>query len=274
MANFDICVELQISFLVRESTLMRPHTLMGAFFIFFDMKDAYYFPHDSNARTDPKIIIMINSIGLEGYGLFWIIIEMLRDQPDHKLPWDVIPGISSMYNITMDKVLALVRNYDLFEWEENSFFFSNSLINRMNPLKEKRAKLIEAGRLGGIASGASRRTKSKQTKHRFGTIEQKESKVKESKVKETERNFELFWNHYHEITLKEKTDKQPAFKKFKRLTLEDQREAYTGIQLYADWCKRKYGDKQFIKKARTYLEDRVWEDDLQIKKDPTKFYAE
>ncbi len=49
------------------------------------MKTAYYFSHDSNARRDPKILAMRHIFGTEGYGWFWIIIEMMSEQEDYKL---------------------------------------------------------------------------------------------------------------------------------------------------------------------------------------------
>lgn len=48
-------------------------------------KDAYYFPHDCNARNDPKILALRSVFGAEGYGVYWMLIEILREQPDYKL---------------------------------------------------------------------------------------------------------------------------------------------------------------------------------------------
>ena len=47
-------------------------------------KDAYYFKHDAHARHDPKIRALINKYGLDGYGKFWVIIEMLREETTYK----------------------------------------------------------------------------------------------------------------------------------------------------------------------------------------------
>ncbi|NGP62735.1 DUF4373 domain-containing protein [Paenibacillus thiaminolyticus] len=49
------------------------------------MKEAYYFSHDSNARQDPKILAMRSVYSSEGYGWYWIIIEMLREQADYRI---------------------------------------------------------------------------------------------------------------------------------------------------------------------------------------------
>ncbi len=48
-------------------------------------KDAYYFPHDCNARNDPKILALRSVYGAEGYGVYWMLVEILREQPDYKL---------------------------------------------------------------------------------------------------------------------------------------------------------------------------------------------
>jgi hypothetical protein len=48
-------------------------------------KDAYYFPHDCNARNDPKILALRSVFGAEGYGVYFMLVEMLREQPDYKL---------------------------------------------------------------------------------------------------------------------------------------------------------------------------------------------
>ena len=49
-------------------------------------KDVYYFSHDANALSDPKILGMRCDYGLEGYGLYWAILEMLRNESTYKLP--------------------------------------------------------------------------------------------------------------------------------------------------------------------------------------------
>ncbi len=48
-------------------------------------KDAYYFPHDCNARNDPKILALRSVFGAEGYGVYFMLVEILREQPDYKL---------------------------------------------------------------------------------------------------------------------------------------------------------------------------------------------
>ncbi len=111
-------------------------------------KDAYYFPHDSNAKDDPKCVLLIEQLGMEAYGIFWMLIETLRDQPDYTYPVANIPALARRYNTSTEKVKSVVGNYGLFTVKDDKIFFSESLNRRMLVLDEKRSKRSEAGRLG------------------------------------------------------------------------------------------------------------------------------
>ena len=111
-------------------------------------KEAYWFKHDSNAKDDPKCIVLIEELGLEGYGIFWVLVEMLRAQPDFKAPLRIIPAIARRHNTSTEKVKAVIQRYELFEVEAEEFFYSRSLIDRMQPLIDKRYKLSIAGKKG------------------------------------------------------------------------------------------------------------------------------
>jgi Asp-tRNA(Asn)/Glu-tRNA(Gln) amidotransferase C subunit len=110
-------------------------------------KDSFYFPHDSNAKDDPKCTIMIFKKGLEYYGIFWVLIELCRDQPEYKYPLELIPAIAQKYNTTFEKVKEVIFDFGLFQVDESNFFFSNSLVERMAPLEQKRIQASHAGKL-------------------------------------------------------------------------------------------------------------------------------
>lgn len=145
-------------------------------------KDAYYFPHDSNAKDDPKCVLLIEQLGMEGYGIYWMLIETLREQPDYTYPVANIPALGRRYNTTTEKVETVVCNYGLFTVKDDKIFFSDSLNRRMQVLEEKRAKRSEAGRLGNAA-----RWKTSQTDRNAITMRSQfiASKVKKSKEKES-----------------------------------------------------------------------------------------
>ena len=50
------------------------------------MKESYYFQHDYEPTSDPKISALLAEYGAEGYGIYWRIVEMLHSNPDHKIP--------------------------------------------------------------------------------------------------------------------------------------------------------------------------------------------
>jgi len=109
-------------------------------------KDAFYFSHDSNASNDPKIMMMMNDLGLEGYGFFWILVEILREQPGYRAPVSLVDVIAKRYDFTQAKAMTIVKNYGLFEVDEDEFFFSPSLSRRMNEMEKVREKKRLAGR--------------------------------------------------------------------------------------------------------------------------------
>ena len=116
-------------------------------------KDAYFFAHDSNAKDDPKCCLLIDQLGLEGYGIYWVLIETLRDQPGYRYPLALLPVLARRYNTTPEKARVVVGNYGLFVVDDGEFFLSNSLCRRMAKWDDKR----ELNRLKGIKSGERRR---------------------------------------------------------------------------------------------------------------------
>lgn len=141
-------------------------------------KEAYYFSHDANARQDDKILELRAEFGWEGYGLYWAIIEMLRDSSNYTYPSNAKAGLGLSLNIAKDK-LEKFLNF-CFEVKllvnDNGVFYSESLMRRMEEIDEKRRKRAEAGRLGGIAKALP-----KQNPSNAKAKPSKESKVKESK---------------------------------------------------------------------------------------------
>ena len=107
------------------------------------MKDSYYFSHDSNALIDPKILEMRCDYGMEGYGVFWAVIEMLRNQEEYKQPLNMttFKGLKMlcMTNINIEEFITkCINEYKLFE-SDGEYFWSASLCKRMNK-KEKVSK--------------------------------------------------------------------------------------------------------------------------------------
>lgn len=103
-------------------------------------KDAYYFTHDSNAKDDPKCALLIDQLGMEGYGIYWMLIEVLRDQADYKYPLALLPSLARKYNTTPQKIEAVIRGYQLFVVEGGVVFLSESLVRRMGEWEDAKLR--------------------------------------------------------------------------------------------------------------------------------------
>lgn len=232
-------------------------------------KDAYYFPHDSNASFDPKCVLLIEQLGLEGYGAFWILIEYLRDQPGYKCSIALLPALSRRFNISTEKLKAVVCSYGLFVVENDEIFFSQSLINRMIPLEKWREK----SRLAGLKSAENRALKKRQSTmverwfNHGSTVVQP---VKYSKVNNNSNicanahaanavcddDFEKFWDLYDK-----KRNREKCSKKWKTLSVSDREAAIAYIPNY----KRSQPNKLYRKDPLSFLNQRAWNDELIFK---------
>lgn len=150
------------------------------------MKEAYYFSHDSNARNDKKILDMLSVYGAEGYGWYWMLVEMMRDATDYKL------DMQSKYSFNAfamqlhadstkikEFITDCINEFGLFE-SDGAFFWSNSLLRRM----EKKKKVSESR-----SNAANKRwSNANASKNDADAMQNdaKESKEKESKGKEIE----------------------------------------------------------------------------------------
>jgi len=68
-------------------------------------KDAFYFKHDSNARSDLKIRRLIKRYGWQGYGWWWVLIEIMREQANYLLEYgeDTFDALSSEIGFAQNK---------------------------------------------------------------------------------------------------------------------------------------------------------------------------
>jgi len=146
-------------------------------------KNSYYFSHDSNARNDEKILMLRAEHGWEGYGIFWVMVEMMFENTNTQLQHNKIRGLSVSYNIDitlLENVIKTCINEGLFV-SDGTFFWSESLLNRKALFQESKNKRSEAGKKG-MASRWKGHV-SKGSDNNVITKDNKERKVKERKVK-------------------------------------------------------------------------------------------
>lgn len=102
------------------------------------MEQNFYFKHDAPSSTNPKLAKLLQKEGARGYGVYWLLVELLRIQTDFRLPVSETAGMVARLGYTQKMVvIRVIENYGLFSCE-NGLFFSVGLIKRMENFLRKR----------------------------------------------------------------------------------------------------------------------------------------
>jgi general stress protein YciG len=194
-------------------------------------KDAYYFSHDSNARNDQRLMRIRMKYGMEGYGIYFATIEILREAANYTLELKDIPTIAYDLKVDLNLVEEIIFNYDLFIIDEK-LFYSSSLKRRMERLDNKREKLSKAGRKGGKASAkvkhgltiAKPLNKSKVNKSKVNNIKERYDDFKQTILKDFKHidskalnDFIDYWSEPNKSNTKMKFELQQTFHIGRRL---------------------------------------------------------
>ena len=149
-------------------------------------KEAFYFPHFCNARHDRKIRRLRMELGVEGYGIYFMLIETLREQQDLMYPLDDLDLLADEFGVSEAKVRVTICNYELFKVDEEQKFFSPKMLVYLEPY----FRMKEQRKMAGKASADKRMlNESKATVQRpLNDRSTKERKVKESKGDESKVN--------------------------------------------------------------------------------------
>lgn len=215
-------------------------------------KDTFYFSHDYNARNDPKLVNLIMKAGLDSLGIYWCIIEMLYEQNGY-ISLSNIECIAYELHTDCERIKNVLQNYGLFRFKDDKCF-SESVLRRLKVRKIKSDKARQ--------SAASRWNKTSLGDANAMRTQSEGNAIKESKVKKKKENnikdFDPFWDSYHSVTGLNKSDKEAALKCWNKLNPGEQQKAIDNVKPYFDSLK----DKQYCKKARTYLADKNFNDEF------------
>jgi uncharacterized protein YdaU (DUF1376 family) len=230
------------------------------------MKSIIYFPHDCGSRQNEKIQRLLFKHGMEGFGIFWAIVENLYTN-GNCLPTDY-EMIAFDLRTAPEKVKSIVEDFQLF-FIANNTFKSKSVDRRLKELKLKSDKAKESARkrwdskasdANALPTHSERITDAMLSESDSNAI--KEKKEKESKVKEIKIPFGEFWYLYD----KKVGDRQKCEKKWNTLSLAVQEK----IIAFLPEFKKTITDKQFQPYPQTFLNGKRWEDEIQIPADTEK----
>lgn len=116
--------------------------------------EASWFKHDSNARHDIKIQYLRSVHGNSGYGIFWMIVEIMRDSQNYKIKYgDIKTNVALARETDMpfndiQKFIDFCIEAELFE-TDGDYFWSKSLLKRLDKFEERKRQNHINGTKGG-----------------------------------------------------------------------------------------------------------------------------
>ena len=142
-----------------------------------------YFPHDSNARNSDKLIRLRMRHKAAGYGVYFMILERLREEPEYTSVKDYNMIAFDLREDT-SLIKSVVEDFGLFVFtDDGKYFYSESFKQRMEIKDEQSRKKAEAGKKGLEKRWGNSKNIANATGNDSNKRKEKESKEKESKEK-------------------------------------------------------------------------------------------
>lgn len=112
------------------------------------IKSTNYFSHDSNARNDEKLVRLRMKQGAAGYGVYFMILERLREEAGYMSAKDY-NMIAFDLRVDAAIVKSVVEDFGLFTFtDDGKCFYSESFTRRMDIKDTLRRQRSEGGKIG------------------------------------------------------------------------------------------------------------------------------
>lgn len=95
-----------------------------------------YFSHDSNARNSEKMIKVRMKYGAEGYGVYFMILERLRDEANYMSIKDY-NVIAFDLRVDASIIKAVVEDFGLFVFTDDGKYFYSSKFKHKSHIKTR-----------------------------------------------------------------------------------------------------------------------------------------
>lgn len=107
-----------------------------------------YIPHPSNGRLAGGVLRLRIEYGSAGYGVYWMLLELLRDAEDYRIQNNAKALAFAINEPDVALVERVIQDLSLFETDVDGLLYSPWLCDQMAAYDTKKAKLQEAGRRG------------------------------------------------------------------------------------------------------------------------------
>lgn len=87
---------------------------------------------------DPKCMLLIDQLGMEGYGIYWALLEKLRTQPGLRLPLKVVPVLAKRLGTSEAKLRSVISGYGLFLTDDEGCFYAPALLDHLDANTRRR----------------------------------------------------------------------------------------------------------------------------------------
>lgn len=114
-----------------------------------------YIPHPSNCRVSSAVLALRIEEGASGYGVYWMVLELLRDAPGFKFSSNEKAIAFAINESDVALVGRVIKNYGLFDFDTDGLLMSPWLLEAMGAYSDKKQKLQEAGRRGAAKRWAA-----------------------------------------------------------------------------------------------------------------------
>ena len=104
------------------------------------MKKDQYIPHEISMRNTSEVMNLIEKEGMEGYGIYWAIMEYLRVQDGYTGDIQSLKSLARQLRVRLPKLKRIMENYGLFSCTETTFL-SPKLVEVMKPFEDRRARI-------------------------------------------------------------------------------------------------------------------------------------
>jgi hypothetical protein len=236
-------------------------------------KDAYWFRHDANARNDIKIIELRSLHGYEGYGLYFGILEVMREQAHYAIPENKIGMVSVALGESAAKVKEVIEDcvsVGLFE-RNDGLIYSPSFLDRMSKWEDMKNRNESNGSKGGRpkrnpSDNPNNNPLKTQNKPSIEEdIKGEETKGEESRKDGYSPEFESAWEAYQR-----KGAKKEAYNAWKALKPDERQRAVQAIPAYF----HANPDIKYRKDFERYLRSGKFEANFKTQHEPKHLYGD
>lgn len=111
----------------------------------------YYFPHPTNLRIGKDVIRMRRQEGAAGYGIYVMLLELMRDSEDQQVFNDPESLAFAIHEDDVSLISRICHDYSLFTLTDDGYLRSPFLAMCQQQADERVAKAREWGKMGAKA---------------------------------------------------------------------------------------------------------------------------